>query len=661
MPGWRRAGMMFGVLLVATAALADDPRPSWECLPDDTVLMVRLPQASAFVEAVRNGTKFGAIALRPDRLDGLWEFVIAGMGPADDDSPPDIEEALRKYGLEIADLLGAGDHDMGGALVVRGRDGLPALAMILGWAEPGEEAASKIMEAAKRRIEELQDGDGPGLQRIDLTLSGYEVISVIEPVMGLDLRGLELDALAAESDSTDSEELANRLEQLREKVRSAKPVQTGQTHSYLMTLGGRLVFGSTIQTASPVRKGGSDPADFEPRCGSDDSREIFEAFLAAHADTGEPALARVLAEPAIAAARLPTGVPLAEVVCVPQQLIAAAAETDAVGEQLARLGTDDIGGVVWRHAFIDGCWRSSLAATLPAPRHGLFSILDQQCDASDVPSFVTSEIVGFTQISLDLGAAFRTVRELLLAEPDSEQLANMLMVADVQAQTWLGSDVATVLTGLGSRHWVLSFPPRIAAALAFARQAAQGGAAGDPATADNLALVWEIEDETPFVKLLGRLSPLAGGELQEEQGFRGVRVPGGGAAFVGRGHLVLAVGDGMLEKTLSAIRNPPSGEASLRESAAVRRARELMPLPPARMFGITDATRTGGTLGMFRDLVAGLEPDDVEDAYRDLLATGQKLLPTQREMEGMFGVGGTVLRMTDDGIVFETVWELPPP
>ena len=30
-------------------------------------------------------------------------------------------------------------------------------------------------------------------------------------------------------------------------------------------------------------------------------------------------------------------------------------------------------------------------------------------------------------------------------------------------------------------------------------------------------------------------------------------------------------------------------------------------------------------------------------------------------LSGMFGVGGTVLRMTDDGIVFETVWELPPP
>ena len=130
---------------------------------------------------------------------------------------------------------------------------------------------------------------------------------------------------------------------------------------------------------------------------------------------------------------------------------------------------------------------------------------------------------------------------------------------------------------------------------------------------------------------------------------------------MGRGHLVLAVGEGTLEKTLAAIRNPPSGESSLRESAAVRRARELMPLPPARMLGITDATRTGGTLGMFRDLVAGLEPEDVEDAYRDLLATGQELLPTPREMEGMFGVGGTVLRMTEDGIVFETAWELPPP
>ena len=269
--------------------------------------------------------------------------------------------------------------------------------------------------------------------------------------------------------------------------------------------------------------------------------------------------------------------------------------------------------------------------------------------------------MGFTQVSLDLGAAFRSIRELLQAATDSEQRANMLMVADVQSQTWLGADVATVLTGLGSRHWVLTFPPRITAALAQARAAATGAGQGEPVTADALAFVWAVQDETPFEKFLGRLAPLAGGELQEEQGFRGLRLPGGAAAFVGRGHLVVAVGEGTLEKTLSAIRNPPSGPASLRESGVLRRARELVSLPPARMFGITDATKTGGTLGMLRELAAGLEPDDVEDVYRDLLAAGQDLLPTAREMEGMFGVGGTVLRMTDDGLLLETAWELPPP
>jgi hypothetical protein len=30
-------------------------------------------------------------------------------------------------------------------------------------------------------------------------------------------------------------------------------------------------------------------------------------------------------------------------------------------------------------------------------------------------------------------------------------------------------------------------------------------------------------------------------------------------------------------------------------------------------------------------------------------------------MEGMFGVGATLLRMTDDGLVYETAWEMPPP
>ena len=175
-----------------------------------------------------------------------------------------------------------------------------------------------------------------------------------------------------------------------------------------------------------------------------------------------------------------------------------------------------------------------------------------------------------------------------------------------------------------------------------------------------MAIVWQVVDEEPIGKLLGRLAPLTGTELQEEQGFQGLRLPGGLAAYVGRGHLVLALGDGTVEKILAAIRNPPAGNVSWRESPALRRARELVDLAPGRMFGVGDASLTGGTLGLLRELVDALEPDDLEDGYRDLVEAGRRLLPSAAELEGMFGVGATAVRMTDDGMILENAWELPP-
>ena len=41
--------------------------------------------------------------------------------------------------------------------------------------------------------------------------------------------------------------------------------------------------------------------------------------------------------------------------------------------------------------------------------------------------------------------------------------------------------------------------------------------------------------------------------------------------------------------------------------------------------------------------------------------SGRYLLPTAAEMQGMFGVSGSVLRMTDEGLLFESAWEMPAP
>jgi hypothetical protein len=640
-------GATGGILAVFPTLARAELRPSWECLPAETALMVRVPEAGRFFEAVKDGTKFGSVALGPGRLEGLWRLVAGEEGSAGEWSLEAFEESLRKYGLETTDLTAALTAEFGGGLVISSRPGLPPLQLVVGWLEPGAAPAGRLLAAMQQRVEEDADraGPGPTPRRIDLDLAGHGVMSVVEPVMGLDISKAELEEMAQE---TDEEAVKARLARLRE----TKQVQTGEQHSFLTVRDGRLLFGLTLPAT------GKPGADFEALGGGEEARRIFATFLAAHAGGDEPPLAGVLREPALAAAT-PAGTPLVEVVALPRRWLADGGD-DGIRGRLAQLGIDDLGGLAWRQTFDEGRWRSVLAVTLPAPRHGLLEVLDQRCDAGDVPAFVTSEVADFTQISLDLGAAFQAVCRIIGADPGAEQVANMLSVADVQAQAFLGTDLATVLSGLGSRHWLLSFPPQVAAALGRAR--AGGQAAGTPAAvADRMALVWEIADEEPFLKLLGRLAPLAGGQLEEEQGFQGIRIPGAAAAFAGRGHLVVAVGEGTLEKVLTSIRNPPAGAASLRESGVPRRAEELVPPRPARLFGVSDSTRTGGTLGMLREMVATLEPDDVSAGYRAWLAAVKKLLPSGREMEGMFGVGATSLRMTDDGLVYETAWEMPPP
>ena len=633
-------------LLTATSigieiAAAGDLRPAWECLPADTALMARLPEATEFVEMLRKTTRFGAVALQPERLDGLLKLVVEQAATDDAEASGSLaewEESLAKYGLKTDDLAAAFSKDIGGGLVVRQREGdLPPLRMLLAWAEPGEEVAAKLLAAVKQRLEEAVDeDDGPAPQRIDLELAGHDVVSLVVPVMGLDTSGIE---------EADEDEIARLTERLDK-------IQIGQTHVFHTMLGGRVLYGTTLPAESNGEAEGI-VADSD----GDDARRIFGAFLAAHDQDDESPLARVIREPALAAAALP-GLPLVEVVFVPRLLFTGDVGTHAM--RLAQVGLDDVGGVVWRQAFAEGSWRSTIAATLPAPRHGMLAMLDQRCDACDIPSFVTREAIDFTQISLDLGAAFATIREVLGGDESAEQLTNMLNVADVQASTWLGTDVATLLSGVGSRHWVLSFPPRIAEAVAAARKAGNDETVELTGT-DSLAMVWEVADEEAILKLLGMLAPMAGVEIQEEQGFRGLRLPGSAAAYVGRGYLVLAMGDGTLEKTLNAIRNPPAGDVSWRESAALRRARRLIDLPPSRMFAVGDSTRTGGMLGTLRDYIEVLEPGDLKEESRDLLVAGKKLMPTAAEMEGMFGVGVSVLRMNDDGLVLESAWEMPAP
>jgi hypothetical protein len=632
--------------MAASLASADDLRPSWECLPADTAVMVRVPGARAFWETIQKQTKFGSVALRPERLESLWRIMTDTAKADGDDSLEKLEESLRKDGLELTDLAKLFDGEIGMGVVVHSLPGQPARPMLLAWVEPGEEVAQKLLASMQRQVEEADDKE-PRTTRVDLELAGHTVTTFAVPVTELDIEDFEIDT---DDEGLDEEAIQSQLEAHLERLKDAPLKKTGERQVLVTVMGGRLLIGGTIVTIDDA-KGGDD---------AEALRRVFGMFLEAHSTSGEPALAAVLREPGIAAATVP-GTPLFEGLVAPKVLMTAAAKDIAdLRSKLAEVGLDDVGGIVQRVSFDNGQWRSVLAITMPAPRHGLFEMLDQPCDASEVPAFVTRETSDFTQLSLDLGAAYKSVRQLLLEQADGEQVANMFSVADVQSQAWLGLDVAAVLSGLGSRHWILTFPPNVAEAMARVR-AAEDDDDAEMQLADRMAVVWQVADDAPYRKLVGRLAQLAGGELDEEQGFEGVRIPGAAGFYVGRGHLVIGIGEGTIEKTLAAIRTPPQGEISLRESDVPRRAAELLPARPARMYGVSDSTRSGGTLGTLRDMAATLEPDDVDDDFRSAFAALKELLPTAREMEGMFGIGAVLLRMTDDGLLLESAWEMPAP
>jgi hypothetical protein len=655
---WILPAVVAAASAVGAGATAADLRPSWECLPEKTAVMVRLPQPRGFVDALRSRTKFGATALGPQRLEKIGKLVLDNLRRAGAEEAVDgMEESLAKYGLEKDDPTALFAGDMGFGIVVLRRDeGRPPLQMVLAWLEPGAGPAERLVAAGKKVLAEWQAEGDAAPKRIDLEMAGREVLWVQEPVLSIDMGNLAVDA-------AEDENVEAQVKALQERIKGAKREQSGLAHSFVTRIGGRLLVGQTIPAAAGGQGGaGGGDRDWNAESGADEAKKTFLRFLAAHEAAGAAPVADILGLPGVRNA-LPDGLTFVDVIVDPRVFQAAfagaGAEAEAATRFLESIGLGGVGPFAWRQTLDGGLFHQGMFLAMPAPRTGLMQILDQKCDPAEPPPFVSKEAVSLCQISLDLGKAYQTVREVMAAAV-GEEAGNMFTVAEMQAQGNLGIELPKFLSALGSRHWIIDYPPRIAEAVAVGREA--GAVAANLNQANRGAFVWQLTDEAPFRKVMQLMGPLAGGAVKDEQGFSVIRLPSeAGAVAIGMNHLVVAIGGDSLERTLAGIRNPPAGDASLREGDVMRRAGRLLPLDPARMFAVGDAGKTGGMLGSLREMAANLEPDDVPEEYRELLRSIKDALPTAAEMEGMFGVSAATMRMTDDGLVLRTAWEMPPP
>jgi len=652
------AGIAWLAALSSAMVSAADVRPSWHCLPEETVVLARIPEPKEFYDAFRTRTKLGAVLLKQDRINKAMELFRENAKEAFDK----FEKRLSERNLKIDDWQGFFADELGVALVVQPRadEKLSPLMMVLAWAEPGEDLSGRLIAALEQSIDD-QAGKKFPTKRIDLELAGHKVLYLIEPQTDSDID--IFDDLPADYGKFTPEQRLEWQQKQRKKAEEAQTRQTGQQNVFLTHIGGRMLVGMTLPTGPSFVEFQADGNkavndDFDAVSGAEEAKGVFARFLGAHETDAPSSTLKLLDTPGLRQT-LPDGITAFEVLGDLRPLWKLAnKDNEEQVRMMKSFGLEGVGPMAYRHTLDGNLARAGIFVSLPAPRQGVFALMEQNPGQSEIPAWVARDVVQYEHVIFDLGKFYTDLKQLLVTQL-GDQVKPTYDTVEQQAQAFLQTDPASLLSSLGTRHSVLNYMPKFDLA---GGKLDEKTAEEFDANASRMALVWELKDEALWKRLMQMAAPFAGGKLLDEQGFTGLRAPQGNiGVFVGRGFLVVGTGTGSVETTLTALRNPPKNDGSLRDSAVSRRAAELIGAEPSAMYQILDGERYGKLIGQLSSLFAHLPVDDANAAQRDLLGKLQKLLPEDKDLEGILGVGAGLLQWTDQGIVIRSVNEMPAP
>ena len=343
---------LFVLLLVLRAvapALAADLQPSRHCLPEDTVLVVRVPEGLAFVDAFRSQTRLGSVLLSNKRFEGIVNLIREQAA----DGLTKFTEGLARYNLKIEDFPKLFEKEVGFALVLEPRKGQYPLAVGLTWAEPDSDLGERLLAALRQAVDESK-GDYRCAARIDFDIDGQQVIQLTMPTRG--------PAILPTLDASEFGQLDG--EQVGPPGRAA--TQSGRRQASRDRPDARLpdprwrplAHGQYRQSETEVRQLLAENPDREIDLAGDfrignrqgDIRPLRQSAL-------RPAIgpdARIMATPGLATA-LPEGVPAVEVLFSvdPLMKLANEAEDGTAARVLKTLGLDRIGPAALRQVSLD--------------------------------------------------------------------------------------------------------------------------------------------------------------------------------------------------------------------------------------------------------------------------------------------------------------------
>ncbi len=625
---------------------------SWDSLPEETVVAVRIPDGQAFVEALRE-TKFGAVMFSDQR-----KAAVAKVLESDNSGEwSEFQQQLEEYGLTTDDLLGLLAGESGYAAVMQSEGEEVNGFTFLAWLEPGEELANKIFEVIAKVIDE-QDDEQP-VTRVDLTIAD-------QPVMQLQFPSISVEYDDEYELGDNYEDLSeDEQEEVLEKAQEIWRNSGVETVKYRTMLIG--VLGDRLLIAHRYRAQEEEVA----LKSAEQLSEILGQWIQTHTTGSEGFATRLTDEPGAARVMALEGLPVLELlgdVAPLVKLLRFSLPSEEKAERGIRFfGLDGLGPFALRSTVEGTEWRTQMSLAMPAPRQGLMQLFDQEPLAADPPQWVPASTVRYHQMSFDLGKAYEIIKEAALREfPD--QASGSFAMVEMQVQNFAQASLSEVLSSLGNRHIFMSF--------GFETDAVEAAHDGDDATAsERMAMVWQLEDEELWARLLKAITPFAGmapgTEFTEEQGFSGWRMKNGkleGGLFLGKGYLVLGLGSGIMESVLSSLNNPPSGADALRGSAVFAKANAMIDLEPALAVEITDGNRylkmTIDALDKPLKQIALLleqinsEDDDAENQSR-LLPMLREIIPSQDEIEGMMGVIVSRWEVNEDGVFGSSTQEMP--
>ncbi|HEX3655167.1 MAG TPA: hypothetical protein VHV55_05150 [Pirellulales bacterium] len=615
------AAILIGAL--ASAARADEAKPSWACLPEDTLALVRVPSGNKVADALRTRTKLGAMLFDPGR--------IAKIRAAAKDGGDDFEAAstaLGEYGLKLDDCYKLLEGEAGfGVLLPSGETRMVA---VLAWLEPDAELTGRLMTALDKVLEDTKDEDL--VKRTDIELAGQKVIQLT--ITPPDVEEDEVEVKPGEAKIT-----IDQFDNLP------------QIEVLLTNKDGRLLsaYGVVIPT------GDDEKADENQEAARDRLKDVFARFLVAHDDKDSGPKLRYLEAPGVKSS-LVGGLPLVELMFDFRPLLKLLdmPEAKQVKQIVKACGLNQLGLVVSRMTLDKSLLRASTFISAPSPRAGLLGLLDQQTLSGQPPAWVPAEINSFSQVGFDLGKAYSRIKHIVI-EQGGDAAREKFDQAELTVNQLLQTDIATLLSGMGNEHASVDLPPRKTDA------AGNEGLAG--LTGSNV-FVWRLTDEALWKRIVQTASVFMQKELVEEQGFSGIRVDQGQVRlglFVGRGYLVAGGGGSdTVETVLSNLRNPPNGSASLAGSKLFQRASELLPPRPCLSYSIADLNRAvkalRSALVTITDLAAGDEDND-----RAIIELIRSVMPSEEELNGVLGVSTTQIWVDDHGVIGRSVYEVPAP